>query len=376
MGLRQAGALLLASFLVGCVGPSTTVGFDNTKILSQGTYALLFGNIYGGYRDADGSAEAVIWIVDSTGKVVGKSTRFSPITTGGMRAVQSGAYFMGDQAGYSLGPEGVKAFPREHDFGNLGLLHVLPDQNAIATVNSGIVGGQYRTHVLDLARPERDYTVSRFVDAVSSCGDQTFLLTTEGLSPVDGRWERLVSGEVVSVTSESTTEGLSGVEFPCNASRIFAIEMGRDVSGRVERMAIIKWDAAKGFARSSLPLIDVAGKPLGGDESWDSGERNALHYWLLDGQLYWIAANGEVWSADVGSGEAEVRFALPVPPTSSFSSFTPQDDTVIHTYAMGEQIAIERYSIINGELLDEVVVEGRPSPSDLSVMDCVSIALP
>lgn len=372
--LHLLTCLLLVSVLgAGCVAatPKAPLLTEDSGYPASARYAILFGNIFGGYRDADGSAEGLLWLVDDEGRVVAESERFAPISMAAMRSDDESIFFTGDAAGYELTSAGLAVHPRApHDTGNVVVTHISPEHGPIVSINIGVgQSGEYLTDILNISDPNRDHTVTRYVEAISSCGKDTFLLTTDGLSPTGPRWEDLNSREVLATSPTHSADGINGGDLPCDESTILALEQTRDMEGRVEQVQILSWDTIDGFSETRTALVDANGDLIGTDGTWDDGSRNALHYWFMDGQLVWSNPKSEIWTADPVTGLASRTHAPEPTPNQTGHADTPQGNSLIRTRVDQDTVTIVRLSVPSGKVEDEVVVQDRPAPKDMLPSD-------
>ncbi|QXT62524.1 hypothetical protein [Tessaracoccus palaemonis] len=276
-------------------------------------YALLFGNIFGGYREKDGSADGLVWLIDGQGAVVAETPRFEPLSMAALRASAGGAYFIGERAGYRIDATGLTSFPHQVDAeyaGSGGPVVQVAEGRILASVNVGSgAGGGYRTDILDISDPSMDRTIDRYLDAMSVCSGSAYLLTTGGLTFDEARWEDAATGEVLATTPDDRVGGING-ELLCQDGVIYAFE--RVPSGlELGSVELSRWDTRDSFARSSIPLVDEQGRPLAEDGTWDDGGRGPSEQWLMDGQLVWTNHQGEVWGADLDTGVARVLSTFP-----------------------------------------------------------------
>lgn len=371
---RIALCFLVSLLSAACSDPrGGPVAIDHSDQLEHARYALLFGNIAGGHR-MDGSAEGVLWFIDQAGVVVAESSRFSPLVMASLRRSGDSVYFFGDGAGYQVDSGGLTTYPRDHPYGSLSLMEVLPSGEVLGVLNAGAPDeGGYSMMVLNLADPSADLDIDRYVEAIAACGSETYLLTTEGLEPSGGRWERLGTGDVVSGHGVEVTYNLTtAMAYPCQDSQVFAVEWIAEEE-RMTEIRLVSWDVAASFARSSIALTDAEGRTLGGGQTWQDGSRFPYHFWLIDDDLLWINLAGELWRSDIDSGLSEIVFAADPAPGARSGSLTPQESSFVRAIQEPEHIRVSEYDVRSGELISEVLVNHVPQPADMLVTDAVTL---
>lgn len=350
---RRVILFLFACFLVssGCSGSrEDPVTIDRPDQLSQAQYALLFGNISGGYR-MDGSAEGVLWLVNDTGRVVAESSRFAPLEMAGLRRHGDDVYFLGEGAGYRLDSGGLSYFPREHPYASISVMEALPSGDVLGVLNGGASeDGGYLMMIWNLTDPTADVAIDRYVEAIATCGSETFLLTTEGLEPSGGRWEELATGDIVSGPEAEVVYNLTtAMRYPCSGSQIFAVEWIAGEASPISEIRLVAWNLRTSFGRSSIPLVDTEGNPLGGDHTWQDGSRLPYHFWLINDDLFWVNLAGELWRTRVDSGVSEMTFkAAPIPGSRSVA-ITPMDSSFVRAVQEAEHIRISEHALDAGE---------------------------
>ncbi len=375
---RRCLAAVLAAFLAlsGCGDPrQDRAELDDSSRLSQARYAVLLGNVYSGYRDADTSADGVLWLVDEHGAVVSRTGRFTPIPAAVLRSEGTTAWFTGNQASYRLTGDGISRYPREHEPGNIGLVHVRSGAAPVATVNIGAAeDGQYQTQVMVLDSPETDFRVARYVDAIATCGTSSYLLTTAGLSPEGAQWEDLQTRRVVAEQVVDSTDGIGTVSLACAQGVIWAVDQQRTDTGEIREVVLHRWDTGHGFSDSPVRMTQGRdGVPLGADGSWNDGSQMPTAYWWLDDHLYWLTARGEVWKTDVTTGASAQAFKAEAANAATPQHCTPQTNSVVCARQLSDRIEIDSYRLPDGSLVDHVVVTEKPPAEDLSVMDVGSL---
>lgn len=373
-----AAALLASLVLSGCSGARPNrAQLEATTDLDQTRYAVLFGNIFSGYRDADDSAEGLLWLIDAQGRVLSRSGSFAPISAAALRSDGSTTWFTGSQSGYRLSAAGLDGYPREHEPGSIGLVHLRSGKSPIATVNIGIAGeGEYETRVMELDSPENDVTVPRYVDALATCGASDYLLTTEGLSPGDARWERLQTQQVMAEHAVASTDGIGTISMVCEQDVILAVDQQRDSTGKVRQVVLHRWDTGDAFADSPVTLTQGRdGVAIGVDGTWDDGSRMPTTYWRIAGALFWLTASGEVWKTDVDSGASERAFSVEAADPANPQSCTAQPDSVVCAQRFQDRIEINSYRLPDGATEAPVVVKEVPGTPDLTVMDIAMVDL-
>jgi len=337
-------------------------------------YALLVGNIFGGHREKDGSADALVWLIDDQGLWWPRLRGSSPCRWRPCVRRTEAPNFIGERAGYRIDATGLTSFPTRSTpkyAGIGGPVVQVAEGRILASVNVGSgAGGGYRTEILDISDPSMDRTIDRYLDAMSVCSDRTYLLTTGGLTFDEARWEDAATGEVLSTTPDDRVGGIND-ELLCQDGVIYAFE--RVPSGlELGSVELSRWDTRDSFARSSIPLVDERGRPLADDGTWDDGGRGPSEQWLMDGQLVWTNDEGEVWGADLDTGRARVLTTFPAMDPRNSSS-TRQGETVVKAYQFADEILIRRYSIPDLRVLDEVTVNQTPRPTDMLVSDAVAV---
>ena len=370
---RCIAAVLVACLVVsGCsASQQDSAELDARSRLSQARYAVLLGSVYSGYRDADTSADGVLWLVDKHGTVVSRTGRFTPIPAAVLRSEGTTAWFTGNQVSYRLTGAGLSRYPRKHEPGNIGLVHVRSKAAPVATVNIGAAeAGQYQTQVMVLDSPESDFRVARYVDAIATCGATSYLLTTEGLSPQGARWEDLQTRRVVAEQVVESTDGIGTVSLTCEQGVVWAVDQQRTDTGEIRQVVLHRWDTKHGFTDSPVRMSQGRdGAPLGADGSWNDGSKMPTAYWWLDGHLYWLTARGEVWKTDVTTGASAQAFKAEAANAATPPHCTPQTDSVVCARQLSDRIEIDSYRLPDGVLVDHVVVTEKPPVDDLTVMD-------